>query len=384
MTLRDDSIVLATHVFADGASQACHRYLLKRGVRELLWITHPLFPRDNPKGSGWTLHRAGREVDSLFFPRIRMPEPALYALSLFLSVAFVLLRQRRYDLFVGFNNLNALAGLILRRLGVVRRCVYHVTDFVPRRFENTLLNTLYHRIESYCACHCDETWNLSRRMVAARERYKGLKESDCGPQREVPIGVWTEEQVIVPWEAVRKRQLVFMGHLLEKQGVQHVLRAMPLILAELPDVNLLILGKGEYAPALQALATELGIGGQVEFRGFVPDHRDLERMIAESALAVALYEPGDLERNWTYYTDAGKIKAYLGAGVPVLTTSVPTNAGDIAFHECGLLVDPQPAYIGRAVVGLLGDPERLQRYRHNALDYARRFDWNAIFDPLFT
>ena len=374
-------VVLAAHVFADGAYQACRRYLARRGMPVLVCVTHPLFPGKGGS-SAWECLEQGDET-ARGGTRLTLPGPLRYLWHTLLTVFWVLRQGRRFDLYVGFNNLNAMAGLVLRRLGVVRRCVYHVTDFVPRRFESGLMNRIYHAIESHCARHCDETWNLSLRMVDARLRFKGLKEEDCGPQRETPMGVWLDEQPHVPWEQVDRTQLVFMGHLLEKQGLQHVIRALPAIAEAVPEVSLLVIGKGEYRPRLEEMAQELGVAQRIRFQGFVESHEELERMVAGSALAVALYERGDLERNWTYYTDAGKIKVYLGAGVPVLTTDVPTNARAIEAARCALVIRPEPEDIARAVTGLLADEQRLRSYRENARRYIKDFDWPNIFGPLF-
>jgi len=116
----------------------------------------------------------------------------------------------------------------------------------------------------------------------------------------------------------------------------------------------------------------------------IKDHTEVEKLIAKSALAVALYERGDLERNFTYYSDPGKIKVYLGAGVPVLLTDVPYNAKEIEKEKCGKIVELEPKSIARAVVELMKNEDVLKKYRKNAIEYAKRFDWNLIFGRIFS
>ena len=86
------------------------------------------------------------------------------------------------DLFVGIDNLNALAGIFLRKLGAVRRVAYYVIDYTPRRFANPLLNRLYHWIDRTCVRHADVIWNLSSRMHKVRAR-QGLEDA-TGPRTQ--------------------------------------------------------------------------------------------------------------------------------------------------------------------------------------------------------
>lgn len=41
---------------------------------------------------------------------------------------------RKYDFFIGFESINALAGIILRKLGKVKTVIYYVSDYSPKRF----------------------------------------------------------------------------------------------------------------------------------------------------------------------------------------------------------------------------------------------------------
>ena len=42
-----------------------------------------------------------------------------------------------------------------------------------------------------------------------------------------------------------------MGHILEKQGVQYFIDAVPLIIKSLPDFKFLVIGDGEYLKKLK-------------------------------------------------------------------------------------------------------------------------------------
>lgn len=376
-------LAITTHFYYTNCpSFELKKWLLKEKFPYFLWIAHPLMYHSRLQGRHFEIHVDGNPTGGKSNSIRREATLVQYVKDFLLTIYWTIRTGQKYDVFIGFDNLNAFAGWVLKQLGVTRKCVFYVVDYSPLRFENKLLNWIYHRIESFCAIHCDETWNLSERMITARETFKGLKPEQCGIQKIAPMGIWHDDMPSVPAKDVKYRQLVYMGAITKKQGIQFVLEAIPKIVARIPDFTFLVIGDGEYLDELKAQVDRLGICERVHFTGFIQDHHEIDRLVAESGLAVALYERGDLLRNFTYYTDPGKIKVYLGAGVPVLVTDVPHNAKEIEESHCGRIVTTEPDSIAQAVVSLMRDQDELALYRKNALAYSLRYKWEAIFKNL--
>jgi len=118
---------------------------------------------------------------------------------------------------------------------------------------------------------------------------------------------------------------------------------------------------------------------RVNFAGYIPNHYQMERLISGAACAVALYQKGDPERNFTYYTDPGKIKDYLGAGLPVILTDVPHNAFEIEKAGCGKVIEAGEEEVAAAVIQMVKNEKKLKEYRKNALNFVKQYDWNKIF-----
>ncbi|RKZ42778.1 MAG: hypothetical protein DRR00_30660 [Candidatus Parabeggiatoa sp. nov. 3] len=220
-------------------------------------------------------------------------------------------------------------------------------------------------------------------MAEGREKYYGLKQSVYNRQKVVPLGVWLEKVKIKPFDQIDKHKLLFVGHLLKKQGIQHVLRAIPEIIQRIPEFHFLIVGGGEYEADLRKIVEELGIEKQVSFAGWIKDQdRDqLDKMMVDCALAIAMYnkydELGNL--NFSCFTAPGKLKDYLSVGLPILLTDIPYDAVEIEQNECGKIIDTSPETIAASVIEIMGDEETLKRYRNNALEYIKRFHWRDIF-----
>lgn len=297
-----------------------------------------------------------------------MPGPLTWIKDALLSLTAPLWARGRVDEYIGVDSLNATAGLLLRTVGLARRVVFWTIDYAPHRFESRSLNRLYLRLDRLCVERCTETWNLSPRMEAARrERHV------AGAQRVVPMGATAR----APRPPSHPSRLVHMGSLLEKQGVQMAIRALPIVRSTVPDATLLVIGDGPYRPELETLAHELGLAGVVEFSGYVDDHEAVEQLIAESGVALATYDPQLVD--FTYYADPGKIKTYLAAGVPVVATDVPWSAGWLASNGAGVVVHYDAEDVARGVLALLADRSaRTAAVRLGALS-----DWSRIFDAAF-
>jgi phosphatidylinositol alpha-1,6-mannosyltransferase len=197
------------------------------------------------------------------------------------------------------------------------------------------------------------------------------------PQKVVPIGIWTNRRIKLPLEKIHRHRVLFVGHLLEKQGVQLVLKAIPEIRKTIIDFEFLIIGKGNYESALKSLVKELEIEECVLFAGYKND-KEMEQLSSGCACAVAPYD--EKTDTWTRYADPGKIKNYLSSGLPVILTDVPYNANEVQRRRCGIVIKYDVDELAKAIVTLLTDESLLAEYRTNAFEYSKQFDWNNIFD----
>lgn len=375
--IKERKVIIATHVYATGPAQEFRDFLVGQRVAKLLFIGHPLFFDARLRGSGRERYEHGDKVEEKFQRIRRMPALYSYVRAFFLNIGWGMRSGDGWDLFVGCNNLNALSGLVLRAMGMVEKVVYYVVDYNPRRFSNPILNFLYHRIDQFCVRHCDETWNLSDAMRTARLRYFRF---EGGRQIEVPMGVWFDRIRRKAGSGVHRFTLVFMGHVIKKQGIQNVIAAMPKILAKIPGFRFKVIGGGNFLDDLKNQSRLLGVEASVEFTGYIDDHAVVEELMSGCGLAISMYEKfddaGDL--SFTNFTDPGKLKNYLASGLFVLTTDVPPRAVDLEKTGCGKIVKNDPDSIAEAVTTFMFSQD-MERLRANAVEYARRYDWNVIF-----
>lgn len=372
-------IIIATHVYATGPALDLRDYLISEQTERLLFIGHPLLYDQKLKGSGYELYEQGEKKVENYQEIKKIPTLISYFKDVTLTIWYVLRTKKRWDLFVGNDPLNAVSGIILKKLGLVKKCSYYVIDYNPRRFQNSVLNRIYHLLDQFCVKNCDESWNLSPRMQEGRRQYFGFS---GGLQRVIPIGIWFERFPRYQLEDIDAHSLVFMGHILKKQGVQYVIQAVPKIIEQIKDFRFHVLGGGEYLDELKKQVQDLGIDAYVSFSGFIKDHHEIEERLCRCAVAVAMYELHDEHGNlsFTYFADPGKLKSYLASGLCVLLSDVSYNAKEIEEAGCGKIINNEPDTIASAVISFMRDSESLRQYRSEAVAYASRYNWPDIFD----
>ena len=86
--------------------------------------------------------------------------------------------------------------------------------------------------------------------------------------------------------------ILFMGRLVYEKGIQHLIAAMPKILANYHDAKLIIAGKGGMIDELRNQVNYLGLGDKVYFTGYLSS-KNVQRMYkcADVAVFPSTYEP---------------------------------------------------------------------------------------------
>jgi glycosyltransferase involved in cell wall biosynthesis len=173
----------------------------------------------------------------------------------------------------------------------------------------------------------------------------------------IPSGVNLEAVIrtALPQEVARKsleipreaRLIVAVGRLVPIKGYDVLLRAMPEVLAALPESRLVIAGDGDLKDALQREAEALGLSRAVSFLGA---RSDVPTIIQAADLMVL---PSLNEGMGRVLVEA------MALGKPIVASHVGGVPHVVVDGETGLLVPPSdPPALARAIVALLGDPER--------------------------
>ncbi len=174
-------------------------------------------------------------------------------------------------------------------------------------------------------------------------------------------------------------RILFTGRLIQRKGVEYLIRAMPEILKSRKAV-LEITGGGDQKATLEALAKSLNLGDAVKFHGFV-DQDTLDSLYAACDVYI---NPSVIDDNGdTEGLGVGPIEAFCH-GRPVVACGVGGITDVVKHNHTGLLVpEKNPSALSHAILEILGDPARAETLAASGLAYARQhFCWERITDTL--
>jgi phosphatidyl-myo-inositol dimannoside synthase len=191
----------------------------------------------------------------------------------------------------------------------------------------------------------------------------------------IPMGTDLTGRFVPPVQprAEPIRSLVFVGRLVEKKGVRHLLEAMAMVVQKHPEIRLKIVGHGPLRPALDADVERLGLGDFVSFMGAVP-HHELAVYYQEADIAVFPFvetASGDQEGLGLVMVEA------MGCGCAVIACDVPAVRDVIQNRETGVVVAPgNTAALAHAVGTLVESQADALAMAARGRAYAlENFDW---------
>lgn len=380
MDIQNKKVVVVTHrsIMPCIPGDDLKNFLLKSGCSNLLYIRHPLLllQESYELTSDGEHFKTGVSTTFKSF-HWKLPESLHYIKDFIYTLAWTLSTKEKYDIYFGINNLNAICGLVLKKLGRVNKVIYYTIDLYPERFPNKFINSIYHLLDKVCVERSDETWNVSPYLEKYREN-RGMKGKAFSRQVTVPIGIWYDEVKRVPNSKVKQAKIAYVGHLKAFYGLDLAISALPQVKKKIPEAYLDIIGGGEQQEELVALAKQLGVEKSVNFFGW-KEKKEAEGLIADAAIGLAPFNTLIIDEK-VKNGDPAKIKDYLALGIPIVMTNASLNAQAIAKARCGVVIDKYDTKLyAEAIIKLLSNKKLREEYRNNALAFVKQFDWNSLF-----
>ena len=372
------NILFVSHAFITIFSDLFRDYTSIRS-RTYSIFRHPLFP---VKGSQSKLfvYKKKKKVKQAQMSRILGPFIVNFIKDFFLTIFWGMRDGKVYDIAFGTNNLNTLSLLVLRKFRRVKRVIFMNIDYTPSRYDNPILDSMYHWFDRICCYNADIIWNSSERTNQARIR-NGVDPKRIVKTIVMPDGSNFDSSKRLSIEKIDKKKLVFIGGMRPVMGVELILKSFKDVLKKIPDAKLLLIGGGPYLEQYKKLSQLLHIGPSVNFTGFIESHDEVDNLMCTGAIGLAPFVPD--KSSYEFYSDVGKPKAYLAAGMPVIITRVPAIAEEIENEHAGFVIDYDKKQLTDTVIMILGDRRKYKEFRANAIRMSKKYLWDNIFEDAY-
>jgi glycosyltransferase involved in cell wall biosynthesis len=307
------------------------------------------------------------------------------ALPMTLLLALLVRIRGRIDVVQACNPPDFLfpIGRLLRHFGAA--FVFDQHDLGPELYvaQGGRRGGLVHRVLLWAE---RRTYRASDAVIATNEAYRRFALERGGRAAEDVFVVRTSPDParihrVEPDPALRdgRRSLVvYLGTMGVQDGVDLFVRAASSITRQRPgQVRFAALGGGDELPALRALATELGLDGDVTFTGRISDEA-LRRYLSTADVGVS----PDPRNGFNEFCTMNKTLEYMAVGLPVAAFDLEetrVSAGDAAAYA-----EPNdPDALAGVILDLLDDPAR----RHEMGDVGRKrvagdLSWEVSADRL--
>ena len=247
-------------------------------------------------------------------------------------------------------------------------------------------NTARGRIKNILRSVRTFIYNRSHRVIAVSNYTRDqLIDSGVNPEKIAVVPNAVDAEVFKPGERhaaivqkyglSHKKIILTVGAHTERKGHDVVIKALPAVLSELPEVVYLVAGDGPRKDYLMTLAAEMNLRNNVVFLGYVSAD-DLIKLYntCDVFIMVSRTVGSSVEGFGIVFLEAN------ACGKPVIGGRSGGISDAIIDGETGLLVDPEnPEEVSAVLLRLLTDREFSERLGRSGYERVQReFTWNRI------
>jgi len=190
----------------------------------------------------------------------------------------------------------------------------------------------------------------------------------------IPNGVDVEKFRLIPVE--KEKNTVFFLSLLDEfhkyKGLDYLLKALKQVKDVIPDVKLIIGGKGVLLDYYSKIANDLGLKDNVEFHGFIPDEKIAEYYSRSSVFVL----PSISSKQEGFGIVA--LEA-LACKTPVIITEIVGVASDVKKSKSGIIVPSRDVdELAGAIIKILNDEDTVSMGLMGRKLVENKYTWSRI------
>lgn len=358
------TVIQVAHITqTPGPVQFLADYLVKEKGANFYQIYHPLNQDSLPKSF---LAHNQKIIKELNF---RAPALIRYFLDTIITSYWLLKLPEKADLGIGMNCFDTLPLIFFRKK--IKKIIFFNTDFSRKRFNNPLINSLYVKVDQFCAKKADLLCCNTQRTIRARAS-EGV---DKKKLLLVPNGVFLDLLGKVSFKKIYKKSLFYAGYISKEHGLQAVIKLLPKF-----NISLVVAGGGEYENELKQLVKKLKLESKVKFLGKIKHEEVIEKLKEFSGFGLAPYNNSN---EWTKYCDPVKVKEYLSCFVPVIISDVPEVAHLVKKKKLGFVYESEKDLLEIIKLVIKMKPDEYRELLNNIENIRESFDLKMIYEKIW-
>lgn len=285
---------------------------------------------------------------------------------------YIIYIRRKIKVFIGIDPPNALSGIVAKKLGLIKRVIFYTADYAVKRFDNNILNNIYHTIDTYAAKNSDEVWNVSSRITELRVKQGVPKDKNFF----IPNTPEFSKVPRLSKDKINKHDLVIVSNITKAINYPRIIRATKNLSKRFPKIRLLIIGTGDYQKELEKYIKRLNFSDKVEFLGR-RKHGEVLEILSSCGAGIAIYTR---EYPWTEFGDSMKVREYLACGLPVIVSDVVSTSDNIRKYNAGFVLEKDARNFEEAIEKLFSDNKLYESLRKNAISLAKKYDFTLLME----
>lgn len=223
---------------------------------------------------------------------------------------------------------------------------------------------------------------LDRTVVHTENQKRALVDRGASPEdvTVIPHGAYT---VFGSYEDIDRspepNTLLFFGNVVRRKGIDTLVRAIPIVAREIPDVKLLVAGDGRIPNEVAHIVKENRAHFERHDR-FIPND-EVKQFFARAEAVVMPYH----ERDGGTNGHSGALATALSFGKPVVTSRAGEFPTLVEGAGAGRTVPSgDPERLAAAIVSVLRDDEARGEMGANSRRLARNLSWENVAEQYLT
>lgn len=271
------------------------------------------------------------------------------------------------------NAYTAWCGLLLKKLGFVKRTIFWVWDYYPPIDKSKVImfmRWLYWQFDKL-GTKSDKVIFLNSKLLRLRKSIHVI--ANTHPYSIVGIGTTNNRM-----KRIRsKLSFLFIGVLKRTQGLDLLIDNSIALKKYFPDIEVHVIGSGPDEAYFKEKSQQSEI--PLYFHGLLDVYsKKATKIIERTNIGIAMYkpEPG----NVSYFGDPSKIKNYLSFGLPVITTNVFEFSKEIKKSKAGLVIPYSLIPFVNAVKLIR---KNYDKFSSNAFELSKKYNYKIQYERLF-